>query len=94
MITAEEARQLRPRTQLIDRIKDDIERAVRNVGVAGRQEAEVSALVPNFVAWAGGKTQRPDLDQLKADLLEAGYKVDVYEGGSLGRPYFRISWAA
>lgn len=93
MLTAAEARELRPRTELIDSIKDDIERAIRNVAIAGRRDAEVSALVPNFIAWASEKSANPGLDQLKADLLEGGYKVDIHAGGgNLGRPYFRISW--
>lgn len=92
MLTAEEARELRPRANLIDRIKDDMERAIRNVAISGRRSADVVALVPNFIGWASGKASNPDLDQLRADLESSGYTVDVFAGGATGRAYYRISW--
>jgi len=95
MITAKEARELRPRAQLIDRIKDDIDRAIRNDGIAGRQSAEVSALVPNFLAWASGNAARPEYDQLVDDLKKAGFTVSINAGGvAQPRPTMLISWGA
>lgn len=95
MLTAAEARELRPRVHLIDRVRDDVERAIRNVAIAGRREAEISALIPNFTAWASGKgtgAAAEALDAFEAELVENGYSVEKYEGGSKGRPSFRVSW--
>jgi hypothetical protein len=92
MLTAEQARALGPRTDA-QRVLDDVERAIKNAAIQSKHQVEVTGIIPNWSGWVAGKPD-PALDEVRANLEAAGYRVETYPGGHSGRGYVRIHWNA
>lgn len=90
MLTAEQARLLGPRTD-VQRVLDGIERAIHNAAIQSKHQVEVTGIVPNWAGWVTGKAD-PALDEVRATLEAAGYRVETATGGISGRGYVRIHW--
>lgn len=94
MITAEEARNIKPTMDATSAILEIIEKAIKGRMQNGLgQTVEVTAMIPqphSGVWMADGSNEV--VDALRQTLADAGYSVETYAGGPRGRGYIRISW--
>lgn len=88
LLTAEHARQLGPRTD-VERVLDQIERAVKNAAIQGAKSVNVSALIPNW-----RDATNPTTAIVTLALQEAGYTVTANNGikATYGGGEFTVSW--
>lgn len=94
MITAEEARNIKPTMDATSAILEIIEKAIKGRMQNGLgQTVEVTAMVPqpHSSMWMSNQSNAV-VDALRQTLDEAGYTVETYAGGPRGRGYIRISW--
>jgi hypothetical protein len=94
MITAEEARNLKPTMDATSAILDIIENAIKRRMHQGLgHEVEITAMIPqpHSGAWMSGDTNET-VAALDQTLKDAGYEVAIYEGGTRGRGYIKVSW--